>query len=259
MPIEATPAGAESVIGPDGRIQVTNTTSPAAFPIGQIEFNQEGDNFICTGWLIDSNSIVSAGHCAYDPSLTGPGDDPIIEAATWYPGRNGAVDPGPGGGCPVLTVWAPPTEWVVNGQPYFDFSVMNFANPGPCQDVDSITGTYGMYANAALNGINNAQVTVQGYPGDKPFGTHWKMNGRITKANKRFTFYPMDTAGGQSGSPVWHQRTAGSCVGRCAYAIHAYGTCGPPSTALCRTNNGGPRITAFRIGQILDAADNNGV
>jgi glutamyl endopeptidase len=258
--IEGAPAeGAhpESVIGPDGRVRVTNTTSPAAYPIGQIEFTQEGDSFICTGWLIDSNSIISAGHCAYDPFISGPGADPIIETGTWYPGRNGATDP-VAGGCPITSVWAPPTEWVINGQPYFDFSVMNFANPGPCADIDTVTGTYGLYANATLNALNNAQVTVQGYPGDKPFGTHWKMNGRVKKANKRFVFYPMDTFGGQSGSPVWHQRGPGApgCQGRCGYAIHAYGTGLPGAGA---NNNGGPRITAFRIGQILDVADENGV
>lgn len=255
--IEAEAAGGgspESVIGPDGRVRVTNTTSAAAYPIGQIEFNQDGSNFICTGWLIDSNSIVTAGHCAYDPFATGPGQDPIIESATWYPGRNAATNPA--GGCPVTQVWAPPTEWVVNGQPYFDFAVMNFANPGPCQNIDSVTGTYGMFQTPTLNALNNVQVTVQGYPGDKPFGTHWKMNGKIKKGNKRFVFYPIDTAGGQSGSPVWRQRASGSCVGRCAYAIHAYGVGLPGQGA---NNNGGPRITAFRIGQITDAADANGV
>src|SRR5207344_2827313 len=98
----------------------------------------------------------------------------------------------------------------INGQPYFDFSVMNFGTlmaPGSCANVGATTGTFGLYANPTLSALNNVRAIVQGYPGDQPDGTHWRMGGRIHHANKRFTFYPMDTAGGQSGSPVWWNRT----------------------------------------------------
>ena len=256
------PGYAESVIGLDGRSRVQNTTGTTdnnpSFAIGQIELVSQGQSFICTGWLIDRNSIVTAGHCAFDPDA--PSGEEIIEAATWFPGRDGAVDPGPSGGCPVVEAWAPPTEWVINGQAYFDFAVMNFSPSGICADIGAVTGTFGLYANATRDALNGVAVTIQGYPGDKPYGTHWKMAGRITRANKRYTFYPMDTAGGQSGSPVWRNRRAGACVGNCGYAVHAYGTCTDPScVGLVRTNNGGPRLTAFRLGQIRDVADNNGV
>jgi glutamyl endopeptidase len=87
-----------------------------------------------------------------------------------------------------------------------------------------------------------------------PFGTHWRMGGRITRANKRLTFYPMDTFGGQSGGPVWWNRTGGACTGPCGYAVHAYGV-GLPG--LGQTNNGRPRLTAFRLGPIRAAAGQN--
>ena len=250
---------AESVIGPDGRVQVSAATTYPNSAVGQIEFFQDspdplhGGNFTCTGWLIDSNSVLTAGHCAFDPEVTGPDLDPAIESATWYPGRNGIGSLAPLGSCPVTTVWAPPTEWVVNQQPYYDFAVMNFANPGPCQDIDSVTGTFGLFATPALGGLNNVRAKVQGYPGDRAFGTHWRMGGRIHHANKRFTFYPMDTAEGQSGSPVWWNRTAGACTGPCGYAVHAYGV-----GVSNQPYNGGPRLTQFRLGQIADFADNNG-
>ena len=252
------PVGAESVIGPDGRVQVTNTNTAINRRIGQIEFFQSGGtnpgNFICTGWLIDDNSILTSGHCVWDPPVSaGGGGGGIIESATWYPARNGATDPYPG--CVVSGIAAPFTQWETNGQPYWDYGVMNFPNPGACQSIGATLGTFGLMAVANTNGLDNAQATVQGYPGDKPPGTEWKMNGRIAKGNKQFLFYPMDTFGGQSGSPIWWNRAGGACTGPCGYGIHSYGQ-GLPGPG--QNNNGGPRLTAFRLGQIADWADNNG-
>jgi glutamyl endopeptidase len=253
------PTGAESVIGPDGRVRVTNTTSGINRRIGQIEFFQaDGLNpgdFICTGWLIDNNSILTSGHCVYDPPIAAGGTGGgIIESASWFPARNGGTDPF--GECPVTQIAAPLVQWQQNGQAYWDYAIMNFANPGPCQSIGSALGTFGLFATANVNGLNGLRATVQGYPGDKPFGTEWKMNGRIAKANRQMTFYPMDTFGGQSGSPVWWNRTSGACTGPCGYAIHSYGV---GLAGAGRNNNAGPRITAWRIGQIRDWAAQNGV
>ena len=84
------PAATErSVIGKDGRTKVTDTTVYPARAIGQLVVGQNGQEYICTGWLIDLNTILTSGHCAYNPSAGG-GD--IIEYATFAPGRNGATD-----------------------------------------------------------------------------------------------------------------------------------------------------------------------
>ncbi|MCI0735051.1 MAG: hypothetical protein L0Y50_02055 [Beijerinckiaceae bacterium] len=53
----------------------------------------------------------------------------------------------------------------------------------------------------------------------------------------RRVFYQNDTIGGQSGAPVYYNRTG---CGICSMAVHAYGTYnGPPFS----TNNHGTRIT----------------
>ena len=83
-----------------------------------------------------------------------------------------------------------------------DLVIMPFAHSdGTCEFCHEGLNTacvhVGFFGN---NGLNGAQATVQGYPGDKPQGTEWKMNGSIAKANKQFIFYPMETFGGQSGS-----------------------------------------------------------
>ncbi len=124
-------SGAESVSPPDGRIRVTNTTDFPHSAVGQIEgFQQQApagqQNFICTGWLIDRNSILTSGHCAFD--ATGPAND-IIEAATFFAGRNrSAAVPFPS--CPVNFVFAP-NAWRLNRNPVHDWAVMNLATTDP--------------------------------------------------------------------------------------------------------------------------------
>ena len=85
------PAGIESVIGDDGRVRVTDTESYPASAIGQIEltsaWSPEPGDFICTGWLIDPNTILSSGHCAYQPIAAG--DATSIESVFFAPGRDG--------------------------------------------------------------------------------------------------------------------------------------------------------------------------
>jgi V8-like Glu-specific endopeptidase len=49
-------------------------------------------------------------------------------------------------------------------------------------------------------------VNSSGYPGDKPTGTQWWNANRILSVSSRRIYYQIDTAGGQSGSPVWRYR-----------------------------------------------------
>ncbi|HYF45233.1 MAG TPA: hypothetical protein VD926_03420, partial [Acidimicrobiales bacterium] len=159
------------------------------------------------------------------------------------------------GGCEVDTFFAP-AQWRDDSTPQFDYGVMNFENPGPCAAIGETLGTFGLMAVARTGGLDRARATVQGYPGDKPDGTMWKSNGRISDASRRLVMYPMDTAAGQSGSPVFWNRTGGPCIGPCSYAVHAYGQPGPQNVPS--DQNSGPRITAWRIGQIMAWADDNG-
>jgi glutamyl endopeptidase len=240
------PAGIESVIGPDGRVRVNDTESYPASAIGQIEltFGPEdpmpGD-FICTGWLIDPNTILSSGHCAYEPTATG---DALVNSATFTPGRNGAVDPF--GGCNVLQAYSP-AGWRVNGKFTADWSLMHL----DCAIGDTV-GWLGYFWKAGADGLKGLKVRVEGYPGDKPSGTQWKMNGTISASNKNMAYYTMDTFGGQSGSPVFVPNR-GTC-GPCGAAIHSYGV-GLPGPGA--TRNAGPRITKSKFMLISDLADDN--
>ena len=93
------------------------------------------------------------------------------------------------------------------------------------------------------------EVDTQGYPGDKPSGTMWDadncstaMTGTvqctIAATTSQQLFYRNDTAGGQSGSPLFRV-TSTSCT--CAIGIHAYGLHGSSPHS---TNNHGTRVNS---------------
>ena len=80
------------------------------------------------------------------------------------------------------------------------------------------------------------------------------MGDRIEASQKKMVFYDIDTAGGQSGSPVYQRRVA--CGGPCGMAIHAYGN--NHATGPHVPYNHAPRITNPRYGLITDIANDNG-
>ena len=232
---------AESVIGADSRVQVTNTTQYPASAIGQIELVQDGSEFICTGWLIDTNSILTSGHCSFDPS---PSGDNAIESAQFFPGRNGGTDPF--GGCNVVSVFAR-SRWRVQGRAQDDWSIQQL----DC-NIGNTVGYLGYFSLARVDGLDGKTARVEGYPGDKPFGTHWKMSGTIASRTDAINvYYPMDTAGGQSGSPIMVANRP-SCGGPCGMGIHSYGASGNPPL------NSGPRITTANFNTIQAQSALNG-
>ena len=238
--------GQESVIGADGRERVSLAVT-STFPlsaIGQIEFRQDGTGYICTGYLIDGNSVLTAGHCSFD----GGQNDPI-ESATFFPGRersNGAVV-NAFGSCSMTAVWAP-DQWKLEGKVAHDYSVQQL---GPGCDFSETAGSFGLFTLPGDNAFAGRRLRVEGYPGDKPYGSRWRMAGEVYRNNINTLFYPMDTFGGQSGSPLFKWNRP-SCGGPCSAGVHAYGSIGNPPM------NSGPMLTAARISTILAVAAENG-
>ena len=179
----------------------------------------------------------------------------IIESAMFAPGRNGAVDAF--GTCDVVSGYSP-AGWRIDGKVTSDWSLMQLGRSlqtgegfTDCPIGDTV-GWLGYFWKAGADGLKGLKVRVEGYPGDKDFGTQWKMNGTISASDKNMAYYKIDTAGGQSGSPVFVP-DRGTC-GPCAAAIHSYGV-GLPGPGA--TRNAGPRITKSKFTLISDLADNN--
>lgn len=240
----------ESVIGKDSRKRVTDTTTFPARAIGQIDFVQDGSSYICTGWLIDANSILTSGHCSYTPDGN---QGNIIEAAQFTAGRNGATEPF--ATCPVYQVYSP-IEWRRDGSAEDDWSVMQLGtDPDTTCDIGNTVGWFGMSYRGGKNTLKGVKATVQGYPGDKKQGTQWTMKGKIVESTKTSVYYKMDTFGGQSGSPVFEPKGAKCGDTPCGMAVHSYGAGSAPSGGKA---NSGPRITKSRFNTITTYIAQNG-
>jgi glutamyl endopeptidase len=201
----------ESIISPDGRYRITTTTSYPYRAIAHVTSSIGG----CTGWLINKNTVVTAGHCVYNGSWA--------SSVRVYPGRNGSSTPY--GSCGKLRLYSV-TGWTQNRDRNYDYGAIKL----DCS-IGNITGWFGYrWTSSSLTG---QPTYLAGYPGDKTKGTLWRHNDSVRITQTYRLYYANDTWPGQSGSPVWNN--GGSCS-TCGIAIHAYGV---DSTGY----NGGTRIT----------------
>lgn len=216
--------GVESVIGSDRRFRVYPQESGYPYrAVGLLTFNQDSGSYSCTAWLISNNTIATAGHCVHSGGAGGVWSTNVV----FYPARNAGVSPY--GSCTATRLHSV-NGWTASANPEYDYGAARLN----CT-IGNSTGWLGR-AWTTTSQVN-LPIGLFGYPGDKPSGTSWGANSRITISNTRKTHYPLDTAGGQSGAPVVQADGTGpgTCQGDCGIAIHAYGAAGG--------NNSGTRIT----------------
>ncbi|MGR9108502.1 MAG: trypsin-like serine peptidase [Gammaproteobacteria bacterium] len=209
----------ETVLGYDSRYRLYTTTYPER-AIGLLTFNQSGSSFICTGFLIGPDTVATAGHCVHE----GNGGN-FSTNVRFYPGRNVSS---PFGSCSARRLFTV-GGWSQSGSPNFDYGAVKLN----CR-VGNTVGWFGYFwQSATLVGL---PVQISGYPSDKPFGTHWSTSGDIEISEVFRTRYRHDTAGGQSGAPVFEtDRRRAFCQGPCVNTIHTNG--------VFDGRNSGTRIT----------------
>jgi glutamyl endopeptidase len=212
------PLGQESTIGTDTRTLVSPTTGYPASATVLIAFSAGR----CTGWLISANTVVTAGHCVHPG---GGGSYYPTSSYRVFPGRNGTACPY--GSCTARWL-ASVNGWTVDRNDEYDYGAIRLN----CT-IGNTTGWYGYFTAASLTGL---PTIVNGYPGDKPL-TQWRSADFVRLTDTRRVFHQNDTTGGESGAPVYYNRTG---CGVCAMAVHTYGTYGGPPFS---TNNHGTRIT----------------
>ncbi|MFC6092887.1 trypsin-like serine peptidase, partial [Saccharothrix lopnurensis] len=198
--------GIQSIIAPDGRVQVTGTTAyPASADVYVTYTRPNGSTGWCTGWLYAANAVATAGHCAHSGGSGGAWNTNF----TVHPGRDGGSSPF--GSCGVSNTFSV-TGWTQNANAEYDYAGFKLN----CS-VGDTTGWYGMsWTTASLDGT---AVGSSGYPQDKPAGTQWSTTSSISASHPRQLAHHLDTVGGQDGSVV---RAAG-CSTFCGIAVHAYG------------------------------------
>lgn len=182
----------EVVIGPDDRIQITATTTYPWRTICSLRLTaQDNSQWIGTGWLVGHRTVITAGHCIYIHARGG-----WVKEVEVIPGRNGASRPY--GSCKSSTLRSV-KGWTESRKRSHDYGAIIL--PQNCKYGEQLGYFgYGNYSNSTLNNLN---VNLSGYPGDKPTGTQWWHARNIDRVTSRTLVYNIDTAGGQSGSPVW--------------------------------------------------------
>ncbi|RSK24042.1 trypsin-like serine peptidase [Hymenobacter metallilatus] len=199
----------EVVIGVDDRVQITNTSVVPWKRICHLKIQAaDGKNYLGTGFFIGPRTILTAGHCVY---IHGHGGWPRQIVVT--PGRNAANEPFQRF---TATAFRSVQGWVNNKARNYDYGVIQLPRNA---SVSPSIGAFG-FGQFPDQFLLNKRLNTAGYPGDKPAGTMW-FNGRKAKSvTARTITYDIDTAGGQSGSPVWFKDAAGS---RIVVGIHTNG------------------------------------
>ncbi len=188
------------VIGPDSRVQITDTTQDPYKKIVSIWAGDldTGQGFGCTGTFIGARVIMTAAHCVWFPEYNGY--PPYLEVV---PGRN--VDQEPFGFSVGDNLWVP-QGWIdangdINAGGDFDYALIVLDDATLGNTVGTMT--IGVLDDAALM-APDFNPTTAGYPGDKPDGTMWAGNEpSFTDVGPTILEHEIDSFQGQSGSAVW--------------------------------------------------------
>jgi len=212
----------ESVIGTDERVRITNTSQYPWRVIASLLITAaDNTQYIGTGWFISPRTLITAGHCVFIKH-SGSAQEGWVKKIQVMPGRNGKELPF--GGISATEFWTV-RGWGEQGLENYDYGAIILPSAFP-EDLGHYG--YGVFEDETLLA---AMANVAGYPGDKPSGTVWYDNRQVGSVNPDKVFYAADTAGGQSGAPVYivHEGQ------RTGIAIHAYGG---------NTSNSGTRISS---------------
>jgi len=205
------PDTAETVHGPDDRVQITNTSVyPWRAHASLLITAADGSLWTGTGWFIGPHTLATAGHVVFIKNSGVPGRDGWVQSIQVMPGRNGTNLPF---GSTTSTNFRSVTGWTANGDQNFDYGAIILTT-----DVGNTVGWFGfgVFPDAdLLASVGN----VTGYPGDKPAGTQWYNSHKIAAVDARKVYYDIDTFGGQSGSAVYRIIDGN----RYGIAVHAYG------------------------------------
>jgi glutamyl endopeptidase len=189
---ELTRSVIEVVIGVDDRVRINPTTAYAWRCVCSLGITAaNGSTWIGTGWLVAPRTVITAGHCVWMHNQGGR-----VASIRVMPGRNGSATETPFKSC-LATHVRTTVKWIDDKDSDRDYGCILL--PQSFLDYSSL-GTFGY---ASLSDLDDMTVNLSGYPGDKPTGTQWFHSRKIKNVESRRFYYDIDTAGGQSGAPVW--------------------------------------------------------
>jgi V8-like Glu-specific endopeptidase len=257
------------VIGPDGRQQVSCGSAHGNQAFYQIvAFHSKGSNWaFCSGTLIAPDVVLTAGHCIYDkddggwqwPDRVSVRSCSSSDAWRTYKPRS-------------MMTW---NLWMTKETKEYDIGLVKLHSAPdynkhafwrPFYPKKHAGDLFGWKSVGWHTGMTTSwNFRIAGYPGDKQrahgHSTMWWDADRMCTASdkaacrgnpkKDYIRYQIDTAGGQSGSGVFHWGSANGATHLRIYAVHANGWYGGP--------NGGPRTTRAKVLQMCSFISNSRV
>jgi glutamyl endopeptidase len=193
-----------------------------------------GDEATGSGAMIDTTHVLTVAHNVYDKADGGWARTVIVT-----PGRSGETSPLGTYLAVRETIY---TDYAVNethGGTNFNFDVALLRlNTAVVPGVGALGQA--VQPDAYFRG---APVTTSGYPGDLPAGSPlrgsvmYTASGLTTSASSHIIHYPIATASGQSGSPLYLSNETGTYI----EGVVSYGV---PVEANPAYDNGAVRLTA---------------
>ncbi|MEM9012877.1 MAG: trypsin-like peptidase domain-containing protein [Pseudomonadota bacterium] len=223
----------ESIIEEDDRERILETELAPWRMIASLRLFGGGRVLTGTGWFAGPRTLITAGHCVHDLSAFGGWAESVQVA----PGRNG--DEFPFGKVRTRRL-ASLRGWVERADPDYDIGCLQLAEP-----LGERTGWLPI-ASPGAEELNDREVGISGYPADRGMGRFQYFDAnRVIRVGERRLHYAVDTAGGQSGAPVWIP--SGEDHLPQVVAVHAYGFA-DARLGPAMLGNAAPRIA----GPILD-------
>ncbi len=193
----------------DTRTEVHNTTDFPWRTIAQLTINYpDGAKSFCSGFLVDSFHVLTAGHCVYNVQRGGWADSIIVA-----PGQNGSERWF--GQAHSVHLRTDP-EWIQSEDTNSDWGLITLD-----RSIGDFTGWMGREVIPDLTEYEGLTMHTAGYPGDKSFPPYDMFTTDYESAYETETLviHWLDTAGGQSGSPLWRVQGGERYVS----AIHTFG------------------------------------
>jgi V8-like Glu-specific endopeptidase len=178
----------------------------------------DGSRWIGTGWLAGPRTVITASHCVYLHRHGG-----WVRQVEVIPGQNGSQRPY---GSAVATSFRSVKGWARKQKHGYDYGAIILPAD---RAFGNLLGYFG-YTNPSDLDLQGIKVNLAGYPSDRPHATQWYQARRLDYITPRTLEYAVDTAGGQSGAPVWCLKNGQRLV----VGIHAHGDVfGNAATRLC--------------------------
>ncbi|OQP40040.1 endopeptidase [Niastella yeongjuensis] len=201
----------ETRFGTDERIQVEDTSKFPWCAIASLLITAaDNTSWIGTAWFTSPRTLITAGHCVYIKNEETVERNGWVKKIQVMPGRSGIKLPY--GSITATEFWTV-KGWGESGLETCDYGAIILPVP-----FEKDLGSFGfrVYNDEELL---NKPANVPGYPSDKTSGTLWYDNRAMGKVEPEKVYYQADTAGGQSGCPVYVIKDKV----RWAVGIHAYG------------------------------------